>query len=93
MTFKTNMTMIIHLAVFVLLFGCDMKHKSISEKSIDVWLSEVRIDASGRSCVNDYPGLTSRCTVSTKAGYFPVFINLICRNDGSGCYIRPAVNE
>lgn len=93
MTFKTNMTMIIHLAVFALLFGCDMKYKSIPEKSVDVCLSEMRIDASGRSCVNVNPGPTSYCTVSTKAGYFPVFINLICRNDGSGCYIRPAVNE
>jgi hypothetical protein len=84
---------IIHLAAFVLLFGCDMKYKSIPEKSVDIWLSEMGIDASRRSCVNDYPGPISHCTVSTKVGYIPMFINLICKNDGSGCYIRPAVNE
>ena len=79
--------------ICTLFFGCDMEHSSIPEKSVDVWLSGMGIVANGRSCVNDYPGPTSHCTVSTKAGYFPVFINLICRNDGSGCYIRPAVNE
>lgn len=73
-----------------LLSNCgSMKGESIPEKSVDVWLDEMNIAASGRNCINEYPVQTSQCSVNTSNG----LISLICRNDGTGCYIRPAHHE